>query len=344
MRWTPRVTGWPLLLWKRLGPEGCCRRMAALSSGTMGLGGPVWLELGFYESWGWAPYHYGRWAVVDGIWVWLPGSGPQVYSPGLVTFVGGGDEFGWFPLGPEEPYVAVYGVGFCCRPYREYYNYPYVTVINRTEIVNAHYSYTRVDNHFYERATTARGLEIRPTRDTLYARRDAHGVLDARGHVAAQPIRAAHFTPPNKIANSNRPVRAIHDAPAVKSFNTKLAEMPKSGPPRGVNPVDGSRKAVAATMPRPAGLKSAQPKSFKVPSTTGNAGTANRLQPPASGPKTFQVPASPASSHAAVSKPNELPTRMRARRRRPLIVTRLQARQRRRAQCCTECCATVPGE
>ena len=69
--------------------------------------------------WGFAPFHYGRWAFRSNAWRWVPGAhiGRAVYAPALVTFVGGGDwhsslapggSVGWFPLGPHEPFVAPY--------------------------------------------------------------------------------------------------------------------------------------------------------------------------------------------------------------------------------------------
>jgi hypothetical protein len=69
--------------------------------------------------WGFAPFHYGRWAFRSDRWVWVPGAhhGHPVYAPAIVTFVGGqgwrlgqapGGSVGWFPLGPHEPYVAPY--------------------------------------------------------------------------------------------------------------------------------------------------------------------------------------------------------------------------------------------
>jgi len=89
--------------------------------------GWTWVEA---EPWGFAPFHYGRWAVFGGRWGWVPGPPPVVvgrpvrpiYSPALVAFVGGPDVslaigFGgasgagvtaWFPLGPREPYVPWY--------------------------------------------------------------------------------------------------------------------------------------------------------------------------------------------------------------------------------------------
>ena len=73
------------------------------------------------EPWGFAPFHYGRWAFVQSRWCWVPGpvQAVPVYSPALVAFVGGGGfslsigvggggGVGWFPLGPGEVYVPWY--------------------------------------------------------------------------------------------------------------------------------------------------------------------------------------------------------------------------------------------
>ena len=80
--------------------------------------GWTWVE---DEPWGFAPFHYGRWAEVGGGWCWVPG--PRVvrpvYAPALVVFVGGprfnvslsfggGGGVAWFPLGPREVYVPPY--------------------------------------------------------------------------------------------------------------------------------------------------------------------------------------------------------------------------------------------
>jgi hypothetical protein len=62
------------------------------------------------EPWGFAPFHYGRWAYFDRGWGWVPGPRTirPVYAPALVAFVGGsgfsisvssGPAIGWFPLG-----------------------------------------------------------------------------------------------------------------------------------------------------------------------------------------------------------------------------------------------------
>jgi hypothetical protein len=70
--------------------------------------GWTWVES---EPWGFAPFHYGRWAHIGGRWGWIPGPPVvrPVYSPGLVVFVHPGTGVSaWFPLGPNEPYAPWY--------------------------------------------------------------------------------------------------------------------------------------------------------------------------------------------------------------------------------------------
>ncbi len=53
-----------------------------------------------YENFGWATYHYGRWArLADQGWVWVPGDRP-VWGPAWVSWRTGGDYIGWAPLPP----------------------------------------------------------------------------------------------------------------------------------------------------------------------------------------------------------------------------------------------------
>jgi len=67
----------------------------------------VWVG---YEPWGWAPYHYGRWAFAVNIgWLWVPPARGDVYwAPGYVGWVRTGDHVAWVPLAPRETY---YGYG-----------------------------------------------------------------------------------------------------------------------------------------------------------------------------------------------------------------------------------------
>lgn len=48
--------------------------------------------------WGWAPFHYGRWAYDNAFgWFWVPG---YEWGPAWVNWRRGGDYYGWAPLGP----------------------------------------------------------------------------------------------------------------------------------------------------------------------------------------------------------------------------------------------------
>ena len=56
-----------------------------------------------YEDFGWATYHYGRWAdLADYGWVWVPG---YEWAPAWVSWRTGGDYVGWAPLPPVNDRV-----------------------------------------------------------------------------------------------------------------------------------------------------------------------------------------------------------------------------------------------
>lgn len=49
-------------------------------------------------SWGWAPFHYGRWFYETGYgWLWLPG---YEWAPAWVVWGNHADYYGWAPLAP----------------------------------------------------------------------------------------------------------------------------------------------------------------------------------------------------------------------------------------------------
>jgi hypothetical protein len=71
------------------------------------------------QPWGFAPSHYGRWALIDEHWAWVPGGfvvDPR-YTPAVVAFLGtpgvglsseDGAAIAWFPLAPGEVYWPRY--------------------------------------------------------------------------------------------------------------------------------------------------------------------------------------------------------------------------------------------
>jgi hypothetical protein len=114
--------------------------------------------------WGFAPFHYGRWAYLGNAWAWVPGPvvvTQPVYAPALVAFVGGGGGGGgahwgvdlavggavgagvaWFALGPHEPWHP--GSGYSPSYYNRVNNVNITNVHNTTivnNITNVHNTY-----------------------------------------------------------------------------------------------------------------------------------------------------------------------------------------------------------
>jgi hypothetical protein len=179
--------------------------------------------------WGFAPFHYGRWAQIGPRWAWVPGRlAPRpVYAPALVAFVGGSSggvswnisiggaprpSVGWFPLAPGEAFRPAYRV-----------SPRYVTRINNNIVVHNTINVTNV--YRYQRqpaAVTAvsredfeRGRPIRASQHILN-RADLgraqlvtdRGALPQRPNFAElrqqqRPVTAAALPPPAVAA---RPV------------------------------------------------------------------------------------------------------------------------------------------
>jgi uncharacterized protein DUF6600 len=99
-------------------------------------------------SWGWAPFHYGRWMQdMNYGWMWVPG---YEWAPAWVSWRGGGDYYGWAPLGPgmnaniSAGSIPYNNWSFVPSRYitssriNNYYVNPSrnVTIINNTTIIN----------------------------------------------------------------------------------------------------------------------------------------------------------------------------------------------------------------
>ena len=97
--------------WIEVGDYGYCWQpdVAANDSNWRPYSDGYWTytDLGWtwvsYEDFGWATYHYGRWArLSDYGWVWVPGSDSELeWGPAWVSWRTGGDYIGWAPLPPR---------------------------------------------------------------------------------------------------------------------------------------------------------------------------------------------------------------------------------------------------
>lgn len=95
--------------------------------------------------WGYAPFHYGRWAFIGGYWGWCPGVYIErpFFAPALVAFIGFGGGVAWFPLGPHEVFVPGYHVS------EAYFHTINVTHVNVTNIHNVNINREYVNRNIH---------------------------------------------------------------------------------------------------------------------------------------------------------------------------------------------------
>ena len=183
--------------------------------------------------WGFAPYHYGRWAFVRGRWGWCPGRAiaEPVFAPALVVFVGGPAwrptaEFGpgggvaWFPLAPGEPYYPTYVTDVAYRRRINIVNVTNITIVNNVTVVNYR-------NRALPGAVTA---------------------VPSRVFVGALPVRRSVIAVPERELTSARVVDGAPVVPTHASFGAGVPGRRAPLPPTRL----AARPAVATHAPPPA--------------------------------------------------------------------------------------------
>lgn len=113
-----------------------------------------WMWVSDYP-WGWAPFHYGRWAYDDSYgWLWVPNN---EWGPAWVTWRRSEGYYGWAPMGPGISVEVSFGGGYrvanerwifvrdrdISRPdiYRHYVDRSInVTIINNSTVINNTYT------------------------------------------------------------------------------------------------------------------------------------------------------------------------------------------------------------
>ncbi len=222
--------------------------------------GWTWVDA---APWGFAPFHYGRWAYVGSRWGWVPGpyDVAPVYSPAMVAFVGGGGfglsvsvggPVGWFALGPGDVYFPGYHCG------RDYFNRVNIgnTYINRNVVNNyygswsngsVNYSQLNYANRNAPRAMTAMqstafvagrpvaSSAIAVNRTTMANARVMPRAMVAPTQASLVGGRGRAAAPPSTAAN--RAVVAAHTPPPrTPSFAQRQSVLQKSaGQPLSVN-------------------------------------------------------------------------------------------------------------
>lgn len=201
--------------------------------------------------WGFAPYHYGRWAYMGNGWGWVPGHvvARPVYAPALVAFVGGsnfnisigvGGGVGWFPLAPDEAYYPTYRVS------DRYVHNVNIATINVTTV-----SLGAMTNFNYRNRSSPGGVTV-VTRETFVGARPVGRslIVVPRDRLNSAPVvgSAAPFAP-TRTSVLNRPEGQARRAPPANAMTRRVVV--RAAPPAPPVPFAERQRAMQARPGHP---------------------------------------------------------------------------------------------
>jgi len=173
-------------------------------------------------SWGFVPFHYGRWVYLHARWGWIPGYPVRhpCYAPALVVFVRirAGAVQGWFPLGPREAFHPWYHHG---PQYRERVN-PGITPVpirdvhyaNRPQLTAVPISSFQRGEPVARRAVQVTSDEANQSQLVAHPRVSPHPQAAAGGRPAPRPPATPRpARPVIQVAPWERPVQTVQPAP-----------------------------------------------------------------------------------------------------------------------------------
>jgi len=190
-----------------------------------------------YYSWGWAPFHYGRWQRHQRHgWVWMPGT---TWGPAWVTWRYSNGYCGWAPLPPACGYVSGlgltyhgsrvsfgfgFGLGWDCYSYvptsRFYCGDPWRYRVHRSQGIHVHNNSTVINNYVTGNNNTTI-INVGPGTTTI---------------AAASRTEIRRVTIQDAAPAGNRTIRAeqlSRDGRTLAVYRPKLPQQ-ASAPPSGV--------------------------------------------------------------------------------------------------------------
>jgi uncharacterized membrane protein YgcG len=266
--------------------------------------------------WGWAPYHYGRWALTPSWgWVWYPGT---VWAPAWVDWRFGGGYIGWAPLPPVGFAVVV-------QPWRPYWCF----VPSNVFIYHDVWAYRLPVGSIH--SAYAATVPVHQAVSYGRARWYAGPPVPQVEHAVGRPVpRVTGFTPPapGRVQSVLPPSRGLAPGalaprpgqpypgltpvrPATPAAPGGWRAPPSPGPWRGGSSPGGSPAprpgpsapsapsgpSAPGPRPRSLGYWSPQPRSeapsYAGPRTFGGPSSARSFSAPS--PRTFAGPSSPRS-------------------------------------------------
>jgi hypothetical protein len=267
----------------------------------VGRWGPTWVDR---APWGYAPFHYGRWAWIGGRWGWTPGGyvARPVWAPALVAWVGGPGwglsvrygtpVYGWVPLGWGDSYHPAWRQ--CSYNCWAHYNRPYaVNVTVRPLAPPARYSNIAVPGALSAVATptlvgrkpVATNLVGVPMSFATSAPVMASAPPVVQGPRHAPGAGAGNASPP---PGASAHVRAPRPEPASPGAGSRpaLPVTPSAGrtpgtPPRGAGSSGAPTASSPVVRPGPGSNPNALPSGAFAPAAP-NAARPGRVAPTAS--------------------------------------------------------------
>ena len=225
--------------------------------------GWTWVDA---ATWGYAPFHYGRWVQYHNSWCWVPGtrSGRPVYAPALVGWVGGAasvaaasGSVGWFPLAPREMYVPGYPVSAA-----------YLRKVSPSHpIAPVHYANNRAAglssvpqqvftsgqrltgmpaSTLAEAVATAAPPAIVPTRQSVLGAGNSRAVARPPAAVVNRTV-LARVPPPRAPASFDRQLAAIQTNGGRPLPRSQLATLQPRTPATSVRLIAATGTVIAAT-------------------------------------------------------------------------------------------------
>lgn len=272
----------------------------------------VWTDMGWmWESryeWGWAPFHYGRWTLLDDFyWVWVPDT---VWGPAWVSWSYTDDGYlGWSPLPLGYYWYPDYGIDMYAPIPITYWNYVHVDYIVDVDVVI--HIVPRAHIHRYHHHSHFPRAYHHMHYGTPYP---MWVTVDWVNRYRRTPVRTVNVT----ITRSPTVVRGGHHGVTVyrPSFERTSRRVVASPPPPRRAPPAALRSLQAPPPPKRSGVAPSQNYRSRASYEQQKVAPRSRVQPAApSAPRSAPAPY-PSNSRSRTTYPGQAPPPVREERER----------------------------
>jgi hypothetical protein len=184
----------------------------------------IYTDFGWYwrsdYSWGWAPFHYGRWFRDEHLgWAWRPG---RAWAPAWVSWRCSADYCGWAPLPPEARFRAGVGLTWQNHPVAATFDFG-LKPAQYTFVPTAHLA-DRVPDHFRVAQAQTAVVFLQTAAAKRIELKNGHVVnpgaeaeqVAAASQTAIRPVALRNLRLPEFVAHPQERVRTAANAPSFQ--------------------------------------------------------------------------------------------------------------------------------